>query len=174
MTFHCSWHYSPKKVDTVWSHMTSFYVIIQWKLFCLRQDVEEDHQMTDGLHHRMDRTLAVWNKTTHIDKDKKMEKLLHSTPYGHYTPRKNGDSWRPALISRRYMRYITLTKMLPSSNIHIMNIFALICSHNTISTLCGNTAYCAKLSSEDSSRYSNKIESIGLRKCQYYHCLYAK
>jgi len=27
-----------------------------------------------------------------------------------------------------------------------------------------------KLSDEDLSRYSNKIESDGLRKCLYYHC----
>jgi len=28
--------------------------------------------------------------------------------------------------------------------------------------LSGNTAYCVKLSGEDLSRYSNKIESVGL------------
>ena len=37
--------------------------------------------------------------------------------------------------------------------------------------LWGNTAYCLKLSGEDSSRYSNKIETVALRKCPYYHCL---
>jgi len=46
-----------------------------------------------------------------------------------------------------------------------------ICGHITISVLCGNTAYCVKLSDEDWSRYSNEIESVGLRKCPYYHCL---
>ena len=35
-----------------------------------------------------------------------------------------------------------------------------ICGHNTIPMLLGNTAYCAKLSGEDLSRYSNKIESV--------------
>jgi len=35
--------------------------------------------------------------------------------------------------------------------------------HITISILCGNTAYCAKLSGEDLSRYSKKIESLGLK-----------
>jgi len=34
--------------------------------------------------------------------------------------------------------------------------------HVTISMLSGNTAYCVKLSGEDLSRYSNKIESVGL------------
>jgi len=29
--------------------------------------------------------------------------------------------------------------------------------------LCGNTAYCAKLSGEDLSRYWKKIESLGLK-----------
>ena len=27
-----------------------------------------------------------------------------------------------------------------------------------------------KLSGEDLSRYSNKIESTGFKKCSYYHC----
>jgi len=40
--------------------------------------------------------------------------------------------------------------------------------------LCGNTAYCVKLSGEDSSRYSNKIESADLRKCPYYDNLTKK
>jgi len=31
--------------------------------------------------------------------------------------------------------------------------------------LWGNTAYCVRLSGEDLSHYSNKIESVGLRKC---------
>jgi len=35
--------------------------------------------------------------------------------------------------------------------------------------LLGNTAYCAEVSGEDLSRYSNKIESVGLRKRPYYH-----
>jgi len=34
--------------------------------------------------------------------------------------------------------------------------------------LSGNTAYCVKLSGEEMSRYSNEIESVGLRKCHYY------
>ena len=40
-----------------------------------------------------------------------------------------------------------------------------ICGHNTISMVCGNTAYCVKSTGEDLSRRSNKIESVGLRKC---------
>jgi len=40
--------------------------------------------------------------------------------------------------------------------------------------LWGNTAYCVKLHGKDPSRYSNKIESAGLRKCPYYHCLTKK
>ena len=36
-----------------------------------------------------------------------------------------------------------------------------ISGHNTISTLWGNTLYCAKLSVEDLSRYSNKTEPAG-------------
>ena len=43
-----------------------------------------------------------------------------------------------------------------------------ICVHITISMLWGNTVYCVKLSGEGVSRYSNKIESVGLRKCSYY------
>jgi len=38
----------------------------------------------------------------------------------------------------------------------------------------GNTAYCVKLSGEDLSRYSNKIESVGLKKCPHYHYLSKK
>ena len=40
--------------------------------------------------------------------------------------------------------------------------------------LLGNTAYCVKLSGEDFWRYSNKIESVGLRMCPYHHSLKAK
>ena len=54
------------------------------------------------------------------------------------------------------------------------NDVTVICGHITISVLWGNTAYCVKLSGEDLSRYSNKIESAGLRKCPYYHCLTEK
>jgi len=31
-----------------------------------------------------------------------------------------------------------------------------------------NTAYCVKFSGKDLPRYSNQIESVGLRKCPYY------
>ena len=41
-----------------------------------------------------------------------------------------------------------------------------------ISILWANTVYCVQLASEGLSRYSNKIESVGLRKCPYYHYLY--
>jgi len=46
-----------------------------------------------------------------------------------------------------------------------------LCGYNTTSVLWGNTSYCVQLSGEDLSRYSNKIESVALRKCLYYHCL---
>ena len=35
-------------------------------------------------------------------------------------------------------------------------------------------SYCAQLSDENLSRYSNKIESVGLRKCPYKRCLTKK
>jgi len=54
------------------------------------------------------------------------------------------------------------------------NNITVICSHNTISMLWGNTAYCEKLTGEDLSRYWNKMESVGLRKCPYYHYLIKK
>jgi len=38
--------------------------------------------------------------------------------------------------------------------------------------LWGNTAYCVKLSGEDLSRYSKKIESVDLGKCPYYPILF--
>jgi len=34
--------------------------------------------------------------------------------------------------------------------------------------------YCVKFNGEDLSRQSNKIESVGLRKCLYYHYLTKK
>jgi len=49
-----------------------------------------------------------------------------------------------------------------------------MCGHITVSMLWGNMAHCVKLSGEDLSRYSNKIESVGLRKCPYYHYLTKK
>jgi len=49
-----------------------------------------------------------------------------------------------------------------------------ICGHSAISMLQGNSAYCVKLSGEDMSRYSNKTESVGLRKRPYYHYLTKK
>ena len=44
-----------------------------------------------------------------------------------------------------------------------------ICDHVTICILWDNMAYCVKLSGEDLLHYSNKIESVGLRKCLCYH-----
>jgi len=38
-----------------------------------------------------------------------------------------------------------------------------VTTHNTISMVWGNTAYYVKSSREDLSRYSNNIESVGLR-----------
>jgi len=46
--------------------------------------------------------------------------------------------------------------------------------HNTISLLCGNTAYSVKLSGEDLARYSSEIESVDMRKCLYCHYLTKK
>jgi len=46
-----------------------------------------------------------------------------------------------------------------------------VCGLITISMLWGNAAYFVKLSDEDLSCYSSKIESVGLRKCRYYHYL---
>jgi len=43
-----------------------------------------------------------------------------------------------------------------------------------MSMLWAYTAQCVKLSGEDLSRYSNKIESISLRKCPYYNYLINK
>jgi len=43
------------------------------------------------------------------------------------------------------------------------------------SPFCRSTpSYCALLSGEDLSRYSNKIESVGLRKCPYKRYLTKK
>ena len=49
-----------------------------------------------------------------------------------------------------------------------------ICSHNTVSMLWGNMAYCMNLSGEDLSCHSNKTESAVLSKCPYYHYLTKK
>jgi len=35
-------------------------------------------------------------------------------------------------------------------------------------------SYCVYLNDEDLMRYSNQIESVGLRKCPYYHYLTEK
>ena len=45
---------------------------------------------------------------------------------------------------------------------------------SAMSMLWGNTVYCLKLSGEDLSRYSNKIESVALRVCPHYHYLTTK
>ena len=55
-----------------------------------------------------------------------------------------------------------------------LNDVAVICGRITISMLWGNTAYCVKSSDEDLSRYLNKIESVGLRKCPSYDYLTKK
>jgi len=49
-----------------------------------------------------------------------------------------------------------------------------LCDHGTISMLWGKTAYCLKSSGEGVSRYWNKIEAVGVRKCPYYHYLTKK
>jgi len=48
------------------------------------------------------------------------------------------------------------------------------CGRNTISMLWDNMAYCVKLSGEDLSHYSNKIESVDLRKCPCHHYITKK
>ena len=48
---------------------------------------------------------------------------------------------------------------------------AVICGHNAISMLMGKSAYCVKLCGEDCRRYSNKMESVALRKCPLDHYL---
>jgi len=58
-----------------------------------------------------------------------------------------------------------------SLSLHIRWNDVIICGHITISMLWGNTAYCVKLSGEGLWRYSNKIETVGLRKCPYYYLL---
>ena len=63
----------------------------------------------------------------------------------------------------------TLTKFVTS-----IFVWGEVTLHNTISMLWGNTAYtahCVMLSGEHLWRYSNKIESVCLRKCPHYHCL---
>jgi len=54
------------------------------------------------------------------------------------------------------------------------NDVTVICGHTMISMLWCNTAYCVKLRGEVLSRYSNKTESVGLRKCLFYHYLNKK
>jgi len=45
---------------------------------------------------------------------------------------------------------------------------------SVVCMLWGNMANCVKLSGENLSRYSNKIELVGLIKYPYYHCLTKK
>jgi len=60
------------------------------------------------------------------------------------------------------------------SNASLFTYVTVICGHIAISMLCGKTAYCPKLSGEDLSRYSNKVESVDLRKSSHYHYLTKK
>jgi len=54
----------------------------------------------------------------------------------------------------------------------LVNTYGEVTSQQSvISMLWGNTLYCVKLRGKDLSRYSNKIESVGLRKRPYYHYL---
>jgi len=58
--------------------------------------------------------------------------------------------------------------LLDSSNSRIgWSGVRVICGHVTMSMLWGNTAYHMKSSGEDLSRYWNKIESVGFRKCSW-------
>jgi len=52
-----------------------------------------------------------------------------------------------------------------SAIVHGWSDVTVICGHITICMLWGNTAYFMKLSGEHFSDYSDKIESVGLRKC---------
>jgi len=47
-------------------------------------------------------------------------------------------------------------------------VMSQLCGHNAISILWGNASYYVYLSGEDLSHHSNKIESVGLRKCPFY------
>ena len=49
-----------------------------------------------------------------------------------------------------------------------------ICGRNAIAILQVNKSYCVQVNGENLSRYSNKIESVGLRKCSYYRYLIEK
>jgi len=40
----------------------------------------------------------------------------------------------------------------------------MVTNHDATSKLCGMMSYCAKLTSEDLSRYLTKIESVALKK----------
>jgi len=86
-----------------------------------------------------------------------------------------GTSWRARSGARAYsgrlwhMRQLQVIGVMRSSVYIGRRNVAVICGNDTISMLSGNTAYCVKLSGGDLSRYSNKIESVGLRRCSYYH-----
>jgi len=46
----------------------------------------------------------------------------------------------------------------------------IVCGHNMVSMLWGNTAYCVKLHCEAHLlRYSNKFESVDFRRCPHDH-----
>ena len=74
--------------------------------------------------------------------------------------------WNHAARHRR-----TPTTGCSSSPLHHRASQYIICGRNTLSMLYGNATYRVKLSGEDLSRYSIKIESAGFRKWTYYRCL---
>jgi len=48
---------------------------------------------------------------------------------------------------------------------------AVICDCDLCCGAARRSAYCVQLSGKNSSGYANKIESVGCRKCPYYHYL---
>ena len=51
--------------------------------------------------------------------------------------------------------------LIMSIGLHIARSdLTVICGHDTISMLWGNTAYCVKISDEDLTRYSNETEPV--------------
>ena len=75
------------------------------------------------------------------------------------------------------LKHLPYTARLKRLNLHALKygeVTSQLCGHNTIFILWGNTPYCVQLSGEDLLHYSNKIQSVGFRKCSYYRYLTMK
>jgi len=71
------------------------------------------------------------------------------------------------LLVHTILRHVCATCTFHCTSIDIvigLSDVTVVCGHITVSMLWVNTLYCVKLSGENLSRYSNKIESVGLRK----------